>query len=71
MSRRAIRVTEQDTLLINGYRVSGEVLAMIIDPDPRVLWAFVRQNKNIQPIPYTEEKLIWLTPADLERTVDI
>jgi hypothetical protein len=57
-------VYKDDTIVIGDYSVSAEVLATIINPDARLLWAFIEKDGRIQPVPYGEDKVIWLTDND-------
>ena len=63
MARR-IEVWADDTVVIGDYAVSAEILATILNPDARLLWAFIEKNGKLQPIPYGEDKVIWLTDND-------
>lgn len=47
---------------VNGYRVGREVIAAILDSDPRILWRFIRRDGEIQAVPYTEKQIIWIDP---------
>ena len=68
-TRRRIVVRKTDMLVIDGYEVDASVLVGMIDPDKRVLWAFIRAENgvDIRPVPYDEERVIWLTDEDLRR----
>ena len=64
-------VQKDDTLVVEGWEVEASVLAEIIKPDKRVLWAFVKsEDGQLQPVPYTEDRVVWLQDGDLERTED-
>lgn len=64
---REIVVHPEDTLIVNGWRVEANVLTEILKPEQRVLWAFLLQDGQVQPCPYDESKVIWLTDEDLVR----
>ena len=68
-TRRRIVVRKTDTLIIDGYEVDASVLGDMMDPERRLLWAFVRAENgvDIRPVPYDEERVIWLTDEDLQR----
>lgn len=68
MPRRRLVVTRTDVLVINGLEIDAEVLMSITNPDTRLLWAFVRQADQIQPIAYNEDRVIWLQPGDMEHS---
>lgn len=72
LGTRRVRVLAGDTLIINGYEVSADILREIIASDKRLLWAFVRSatGRNIQPVPFSEDRVIWLTDGDLVREPD-
>ena len=70
MPGRRITVRKDDVLVFKGYEVDAEVLRAMIDPQPRVLWAFVRQGSRIQPIAYSEEQVIWLTEEEVGMGVE-
>ena len=57
-------VYKDDTIVIGDYSVSAEILATIINPDARLLWCFLEKDGKIQPVPYGEDKVIWLTDND-------
>lgn len=63
---RRIKVQQFDELEICGFIVDAEILAAVLDPRNRTLWAFVNDGKGrVQPTAYTEEQVIWLTPEDI------
>lgn len=65
---RRVRVIPGDVLLVGGYEVSAEVLIEMLAPDKRLLWAVVRNGEHdIQPVPYDESRVVWLTDEDLIR----
>jgi hypothetical protein len=53
-------------LFYKGYEINQEVLEAVVNND-RVLWAFIKKDGMIMPVPYGEEQVIWIQPADLER----
>ena len=65
--RRRIVVRKDDVLIVNGMELDGEVLRSIVDPDKRLLWAFVREGGDTRPVAYAEDRVIWLTDEDLVR----
>lgn len=64
---RRIRVRSGDVVIVNGMAIDADVLAMVINADARLLWAFLRGDggRRIEAVPYNEEKVIWMEPADL------
>ena len=62
---RRIVVRSADTLIVNGYELDGEILKELLNPDNRVLWAFIKQDTRIQPVAYDESRVMWLTDEDL------
>jgi hypothetical protein len=52
--------------LYKGYEISRDILEAIVSND-RVLWAFIKKDGMIMPVPYGEEQVLWIQPADLER----
>ena len=67
-TRRRIKIQQTDILEICGMEVDAEILAVVFATDTRALWAFVDDGKGrIQPTPFTEDQVIWLLPADVER----
>jgi len=65
VAKRTIVVQSADTLVINGWKVDGEVLKSILNPENRVLWAFIKNERRIQPIAYDEAQCVWLQDTDL------
>jgi hypothetical protein len=55
-------------IYVNGYELDGDILAEIIAPKAkkRLLWAFIKSadGTKIQPVCYSEEKVIWLSEED-------
>lgn len=64
---RRIRVMSGDVIVLDGYTLSVDILKEMIAPDKRLLWAFVRNGDNIQPVPYDEKRVLWLSEEDLVR----
>jgi hypothetical protein len=65
--RTRIIVHKNDVLVVNGMEIDGEILKSIVNPDARLLWAFVKKGNDIQPVPYDETHCVWLTDEDLVR----
>ena len=68
-----IKVGPNDVLLLGGYEITLDVLSAVINPDARLLWAFIRSEKNphlIQPVAYDEKRVVWIEESDLEH-IDI
>ena len=69
-SPRRLLINKNDTLVIGGYEIDASILADIIKPDKRLLWAFVANGDQVQPIAFSEEHCIWLLDSDLEKGRD-
>jgi len=65
--RRRIVVRKDDVLVVNGLALDGEVLKDMMDPSKRLLWAFVREDGDVRPVAYAEDRVIWLQDDDLVR----
>lgn len=66
---RRIRVEKDDVLVVNGiYELSAADLRRMINPNARMLWAFITKDARVMPVMYTEDHVIWLTDKDMERT---
>ena len=68
--KRKLTVRRDDVLVLNGFEIDADVLLEITKPNQRMLWAFVQSEDGtrIQPTPFTEDKVIWLTEEDLVRS---
>jgi hypothetical protein len=65
---RYVTVRRGDTVVVAGHELDVTVLEQIVNPDPRVLWAFVRNDAgDVQPVAYDETRVIWLADEDLVR----
>ena len=53
---------EKQELTINGAKLDLEILAILCDPRPRLLWRFLWVDGVVQAIPYDETKVIWIDP---------
>lgn len=65
MPGRRIAVRKDDVLIFKGFEIDAEVLRVIVNPDVRALWAFVKRDAQIQPVAYSEEQVIWLTEEEV------
>jgi hypothetical protein len=67
--RRRVIVRKDDVLVVDGLELDASILRAMLEPDKRILWAFVRSEdgESIQPLAISEERCIWLEPTDLER----
>ena len=65
MAERRIAVRKDDVLVFKGFEIDAEVLRAIVNPDVRVLWAFVKRGVQIQPVAYAEDRVIWLTEEEV------
>ena len=68
MGRRII-VQQHDTLVVCGFEIDAEILAAVLDPANRTLWAFIHSTDGakIEPCAVDEERCIWLEESDLFR----
>jgi hypothetical protein len=62
-----VRVRAADTILIGTYEVDAGTLEQVLNPKNRVLWAFIERDGCVQPVAYTEDRVLWLTDEDLVR----
>jgi hypothetical protein len=53
--------------VFKGYAIDANILDAIVNPEARLLWAFIKKDHDIRPVPYSEDKVIWLTDEDLVR----
>lgn len=63
---RRIRIQRDDVLIVGAYEFDANVLAQMLRPRVRALWAFIanKESGNIQPVMYTEDRVIWLQDED-------
>ena len=69
-AKRRVVVRQDDVLVLsNGFEIDVDVLLEITKPNRRVLWTFMQSEDGtrIQPVPFTEDRVIWLTDEDLVR----
>lgn len=68
---RRIKVNQYDTLIIANFEIDAEILSAVLDPDNRVLWAFVHgAGGKVQPTAYNEEHCIWLEQTDIDAGIE-
>lgn len=68
MGRQHI-VRRGDTIVVGGNELDAAVLEQLVNPDKRMLWAFVRNDSgDVQPVAYDETRIIWLADEDLVRS---
>ncbi len=60
-------VDKNDVVVYGGVEIPADVLAVIVHPTARVLWAFIQEQGRVQPVAYDESRVIWLTSEDLTR----
>jgi hypothetical protein len=66
--RRRIELRKDDVLVVNGYELDAGALESILDPEARVLWAFVKnETGDVRPVAFNETHCIWLQDSDLVR----
>ena len=68
---RQLEVERRDTLIYKGMEIDVAVLDAIVRPSHRVLWAFIERDGLIQPVPYDEAHVIWMTPDDVAQPDEI
>jgi hypothetical protein len=67
--RRRLVVQKSDILVFNGMELDASILDEMLVGDKRLLWAFVKNTQgDVQPVSYTEDRVIWLTDDDLVRS---
>lgn len=49
-----------DVIVMDGVEIGADVLAAILHPDARLLWAFLKRNGQIHPVCYDEGRVIWI-----------
>jgi hypothetical protein len=64
---RTLVIRNNDTLVFKGYEIDADILDAIVNPEARLLWAFIKKDHDIRPVAYSEDKVIWLTDEDLVR----
>lgn len=64
---RTLVIRSNDTLVFKGYEIDANILDAIVNPEARLLWAFIKKGHDIRPVAYSEDKVIWLTDEDLVR----
>jgi len=68
-ARRRLVVSKDDVLVIKGMELDVSILEEMLVGDKRLLWAFLKnESGDLQPVPYSEDKVIWLTSDDLVRS---
>jgi hypothetical protein len=67
MKRNRVVVNGKDLLVVGKYELDATILEQILNPQARVLWAFVERDGRVMPVPYTEDRVVWLTDEDLVR----
>ena len=67
---RRIQVQQHDVLCITRFEIDAEILAAVLDPKNRCLWAFVHAEggAKVQPTPFDESRVLWLEDSDLSRS---
>lgn len=68
---RRILLRTDDVLKIGQYEVEAEVLTSIVNPNNRLLWAFIEKDGRIQAVPYSEEQVLWMQESDLSKEEDL
>jgi hypothetical protein len=68
-TRRRLVVQKDDVLVVKGMELDVAILEEMLVGDKRLLWAFLKNEAgDLQPVPYSEDKVIWLTDDDLVRS---
>jgi hypothetical protein len=72
MAQERVVVGKRDIIEYRGRTISAAVLDAITDTNARLLWAFMKDaDGNVQPVAYTEDKVIWMTDADVLRPDEV
>lgn len=68
-AERRIVAGQRDVIEVCGFEVDAEILAAVLDPENRLLWAFVHgPDGRVQPVGIGEDKCVWLEDSDLFRS---
>lgn len=71
-SARYVELGSKDVLIFKGMEIDQDVLEAIVETNKRLLWAFVRGERNdIRAVPYSEDRVIWLAEEDLRKEQDV
>ena len=70
-SKRRLVVRKDDELVIGGLELEASILAAMLEPGKRLLWAFIHEGGDVRPAAYSEDQCIWLEPADLVRSKEL
>ena len=69
--KRRVVVHKDDVLVIGGLELEASILAAMLEPGKRLLWAFIHEGGDVRPAAYSEDQCIWLEPADLDRRKEL
>ena len=69
--KRRLVVHKDDVLVIGGLELEASILAAMLEPGKRLLWAFIHEGGDVRPAAYSEDQCIWLEPADLDRRKEL
>jgi hypothetical protein len=70
--RRRVILRSTDVLVYRGKEIDREVLDAVLGTDKRLLWAFVRNGKgDIMAVPYSEDRVVWLSESDVHQPEDV
>lgn len=63
---RTARIDQTEGVLILGEdKIDLAMLSVMLTPENRVLWSFIRKGGRVQGIPYDEAQVLWLEASDL------
>lgn len=68
MPGRRILVRRYDVLLIGEFEIDVQTLLAVLNPAARVLWCFMNAKGRVQPVPYTEDQVIWMDREKADAT---
>lgn len=74
MSREQATVAVRKNSIIEyrGMKFDTAVLDAVLNTDARLLWVFLKdKDGTVQPVPYSEEKVIWLEETDLHQPREV
>ena len=69
--KRRLVVHKDDVLVIGGLELEASILAAMLEPGKRLLWAFIHEGGDVRPAAYSEDQCIWLEPAYLDRRKEL
>lgn len=69
--RRRVLLRSTDVLVYRGMEIDRDVLDAVLSTNKRLLWAFIRNGKDVRAIPYDESRVIWLAESDVQQPDEV